>query len=100
VFFILQIFSQLFLKVFCSCLKMKEIFFEENLGETRRNSEGGAIRTGRDGVRAARAERGCELHGQGWELWEGWERWWWDLEKERMVMGFGSGIGRLGELTY
>ena len=28
---------------------MREIFFEEKLGETRRNSEGGASRTGRDG---------------------------------------------------
>ena len=28
---------------------MKGIFFEENLGETRRNSEGGASHTGRDG---------------------------------------------------
>lgn len=51
---------------------MSEIFFDEKLGETRRNSEG---------VQAARAERGCEPHGrgelqgQGWELWEGWERW-------------------------
>ena len=31
----------------------------------------------------------------GDEIW-----WWWDLEKERMVMGFGSGIGRLGGLIY
>ena len=49
---------------------MREIFFEEKLGETQRNSEG---------VRAARAEMGgvggmgavgavgCEPHGQGWE---------------------------------
>jgi len=29
---------------------MREIFFEEKLGETRRNSGGGAIRTGREGV--------------------------------------------------
>ena len=28
---------------------MRRIFFEEKLGETRRNSEGGASRTGRDG---------------------------------------------------
>ena len=48
---------------------MKEIFFDEKLGETRRNSEGGANRTGRDGVRAV----GCEPHGQGWEWWELWE---------------------------
>ena len=40
---------------------MREIFFEEKLGETRRNSEG---------VQAARAEMGCEPHGQGWERWE------------------------------
>ena len=38
---------------------MSEIFFEEKLGETRRNSEG---------VQAARAEMGCER----WELWERW----------------------------
>ena len=29
---------------------MSEIFFEEKLGETRRNSGGGASRTGKDGV--------------------------------------------------
>ena len=34
---------------------MREIFFDEKLGETQRNSEG---------ERAARAEMGCEL----WEL--------------------------------
>ena len=34
---------------------MSEIFFDEKLGETRRNSGGGASRTGREGVRAARA---------------------------------------------
>ena len=28
---------------------MREIFFDEKLGETRRNSEGGASRTGREG---------------------------------------------------
>ena len=28
---------------------MRRIFFEEKLGETRRNSEGGASRTGREG---------------------------------------------------
>jgi len=28
---------------------MRRIFFEEKLGETWRNSEGGASRTGRDG---------------------------------------------------
>ena len=28
---------------------MREIFFDKKLGETRRNSEGGASRTGRDG---------------------------------------------------
>ena len=28
---------------------MSEIFFEEKLGETRRNSGGGASRTGKDG---------------------------------------------------
>jgi len=39
---------------------MREIFFDEKLGETRRNSEG---------VRAARARMGCEPHGQGWKLW-------------------------------
>ena len=49
---------------------MREIFFEEN-------SEGGASRTGRDGVQAAQAEMGCEPHGQGWERWELWERWEW-----------------------
>ena len=50
---------------------MRRIFFEEKLGETRRNSEGGASRTGRDGscgrdgsggssgVRAARARMGA-----------------------------------------
>ena len=40
---------------------MREIFFDEKLGETQRNSEGGASRTGRDGsdgVRAARARMG------------------------------------------
>ena len=36
---------------------MREIFFEEKLGETQRNSEG---------ERAARAEMGCEPHRQGW----------------------------------
>ncbi|WP_297888528.1 hypothetical protein, partial [uncultured Capnocytophaga sp.] len=36
----------LFLKVFYNALIMSEIFFEEKLGETRRNSGGGAIRTG------------------------------------------------------
>ena len=39
---------------------MREIFFDEKLGETQRNSEG---------VRAARAEMGgvgCEPHRQGW----------------------------------
>ena len=35
---------------------MREIFFDEKLGETQRNSEG---------ERAARAEMGCEPHGQG-----------------------------------
>ena len=55
VFFILQIFSQLFLKVFCSLLKMREIFFEEKLVETRRNSDGGASRTGKDGRGGVRA---------------------------------------------
>jgi len=47
---------------------MREIFFDEKLGETRRNSEG---------VRAARARMevvGCEPHGQGWERWEWWEQ--------------------------
>jgi len=28
------------------------------------------------------------------------EIWWWDLEKERVVMRFGGGIGRLGKLIY
>ena len=45
---------------------MREIFFDEKLGETRRNSEGckphgqgwGASRTGREGVGAARAGMG------------------------------------------
>jgi len=36
---------------------MREIFFDEKLGETRRNSEG---------VRTARARMGCEPHGRGW----------------------------------
>ena len=45
VFFILQIFSQLFLKVFYNALIMSEIFFDEKLGETR---------------------RACEPHGQEW----------------------------------
>ena len=45
---------------------MREIFFDEKLGETRRNSEG---------VRTARARMGCEPHGQGWERWERWEQW-------------------------
>ena len=26
--------------------------------------------------------------------------WGWDLEKERVVMRFGGGIGRLGKLIY
>ena len=43
---------------------MREIFFDEKLGETQRNSEG---------VQAARAEMGWEPHGQG-EL-QGRERW-------------------------
>ena len=71
VFFILQIFLQLFLKVFYNMLIMSGIFFlkknSERLGETQK------------GVRAARAEMGvvggmgavgavgCEPHGQGWE---------------------------------
>ena len=42
---------------------MREIFFDEKLGETQRNSEG---------VRAAWAEMGCEPHGQGWEGREWW----------------------------
>ena len=42
---------------------MREIFFDEKLGETRRNSEG---------VQAARARMGCEPHGQGWEGREWW----------------------------
>ena len=37
---------------------MREIFFDEKLGETRRNSEG--VRVVREG---------------GWEQWEGWEQW-------------------------
>ena len=36
---------------------MREIFFDEKLGETGRNSGG------------------CEPYGQGWERWELWERW-------------------------
>ena len=43
---------------------MREIFFDEKLGETRRNSEGGASRTGKDGVRAARAGMGV-VEGMG-----------------------------------
>ena len=52
---------------------------------------------------------GCELCGQGWrgEMNEkirkregGGGNWGWDLEKERVVMGFGGGIERLGELIY
>ena len=60
---------------------MREIFFDEKLGETRKNSEG---------VQAARAEMGgvgCEPHGQRWEGWGasrtgregvrwGWWEWW------------------------
>ena len=48
---------------------MREIFFEEKLGETQRNSEG---------VQATRARMGvvgCEPHGERWEQWEGWEQW-------------------------
>ena len=37
---------------------MREIFFDEKLGETQRNLEGGASRTGRVGVGAARAGMG------------------------------------------
>jgi len=36
---------------------MREIFFDEKLGETQRNSEG------------------WEPHGQRWEGWERWELW-------------------------
>ena len=64
VFFILQIFLQLFLKVFYNALIMSEIFFDEKLGETRRNSEGcephGQRWDASGGARAARAERGWE----------------------------------------
>ena len=48
---------------------MRRIFFEEKLGETRRNSEGGASRTGRDGVGAARA--GMDFWGKSSEVLEG-----------------------------
>ena len=61
---------------------MREIFFEEKLGETRRNSEGcephGQRWGASGGVRAARARMGvvgCEPHGERWEQWEGWEQW-------------------------
>ena len=66
---------------------MREIFFDEKLGETRRNSEGwerwerleGLGETRRDWERweglGEVGGMGCEPHGQGWELWEGWERW-------------------------
>ena len=68
---------------------MREIFFDEKLGETQRNSEGvqaararmeGVIAVGGVGavgvVRAvgvvgAMGAVGCDPHGQGWELWEG-----------------------------
>ena len=45
---------------------MREIFFDEKLGETRRNS---------GGVRAARAERGVRAAPAqiGWEWWVGSE---------------------------
>ena len=52
---------------------------------------------------------GCEPHGRGWrgEMNEkirkregGGGNWGWDLEKERVVMRFGGGIGRLGILIY
>ena len=52
---------------------------------------------------------GCEPHGRGWrgEMNEkirkregGGGNWGWDLEKERVVMRFGGGIGRLGKLIY
>ena len=53
---------------------MREIFFDEKLGETQKNSEGwephgqgwGASRTGRDGVRAARAGMGGAGVVGGW----------------------------------
>ena len=52
---------------------------------------------------------GCELCGQGWrgemnekirKREDGGGNWGWDLEKERVVMRFGGGIGRLGKLIY
>ena len=45
---------------------MRRIFFEEKLGETGRNSEGGASRTGKDGMRAARAGMGGAGVVGGW----------------------------------
>ena len=46
---------------------MREIFFDEKLGETRRNSEGGASRTGREGGSGGSGGWG------GWEWWVGSE---------------------------
>ena len=52
---------------------------------------------------------GWKLCGRGWrgEMNEkirkregGGGIWGWDLEKERVVMRFGGGIGRLGKLIY
>ena len=50
VFFILQIFSQLFLKVFCNALIMSEIFFKEKLGETRSEGGDGGLKVGKERV--------------------------------------------------
>ena len=51
---------------------MREIFFEEKLGETRRNSEGCEPHGQRWGASGGVRAVGCEPHGQGWERWEGW----------------------------
>ena len=50
VFFILQIFLQLFLKVFYNALIMSEIFFEEKLGETRSEGGDGGLKVGKERV--------------------------------------------------
>ena len=49
-FFILQIFLQLFLKVFYNALIMSEIFFEEKLGETRSEGGDGGLKVGKERV--------------------------------------------------
>ena len=64
---------------------MREIFFEENserLGEARRNS---------GGVRAARAEIGCER----WEWWEWWGQKW-DFWGRNLEGGIVRAVGAVG----